>query len=321
MRLLPLVLFFLAGLPAPAEKPTVLVVSGAPGAERFGQLITKWSAQWKSAAEQADATFRQISPVEEDEAKESLRKILAEEPKDSPHPLWLVLIGHGTFDRKLAKFNLSGPDLEASELAKWLKDFERPLVIINCSSSSAPFIKALSGKGRSVVTATRSGYEQNFSHLGGYLATAIADPSADLDKDGQVSLLEAWLIAARRTAEFYKLEGRLATEHSLLDDNGDGKGTQSDWFRGLQVTKKSAEEGLLPDGLWAHQLHLIPSENERKLSAGQRAKRDALELDLARLRARKAKLKEDAYYQRLEKLLIEMGRIYFPEESNTAPGE
>ena len=65
MRLLPLVLFFLAGLPASAEKPTVLVVSGAPGAERFGQLITKWSAQWKSAAEQADATFRQIGTEED----------------------------------------------------------------------------------------------------------------------------------------------------------------------------------------------------------------------------------------------------------------
>ncbi len=310
---LALAIFCLSLLQAAAESPTVIVVSGAPGSERFGKLINQWSEQWKSAAEQAEASFRQIGSSDEKNAKETLRKVLAAEPKDSPRPLWLVLIGHGTFDRKRAKFNLIGPDLEATECASWLKEFERPLILINCASSSAPFLAALSGKKRIVVTATRSGYEQNFCYLGGYLATAIADPSADLDKDNQVSLLEAWLIAARRTADFYKKEGRLATEHSLLDDNADGKGTQSDWFRGLQVTKKSAEEGLLPDGLRAHQVHLIPSEAERKLSPEQRAKRDTLELELARLRAKKATIKEDAYYERLEKLLLEMSRIYFPK--------
>ncbi len=313
MRLISFAILCFTSLHAVAESPTVVVVAGAPGSERFGKLINQWSEQWKSAAKQAEATFLQIGASDDKNAKETLRKVLAAEPKDSPHPLWLVLIGHGTFDRKRAKFNLAGPDLEASEFAHWLKEFKRPLVLINCASSSAPFLTALSGKERIVVTATRSGYEQNFCHLGGYLATTISDPSADLDKDNQVSLLEAWLIANRRTADFYKKEGRLATEHSLLDDNADGKGTQSDWFRGLQVTKKSAEEGLLPDGLRAHQVHLIPSEAERKLSPEQRAKRDTLELELARLRAKKANLKEDAYYERLEKLLLEMSRIYFPK--------
>ena len=188
------------------------------------------------------------------------------------------------------------------------------MVIVNCASSSSPFLNALKAKGRVVITATRSGVERNYCRLGGFLATAIGDSTADLDKDGQTSLLEAWLIAARRTAAFYEEEGRLATEHSLLDDNGDGKGTQSDWFRGLQVTKKSAEEGLLPDGLRAHQFHLIPSANERKLTAEQRAERDALELELARHRSRKAKLKDEEYYERLEEILRQMSRIYFPEK-------
>ncbi len=321
MRRLLLATPLLVGLLATADQPAVIVVTGAPGTEEYGERFTKWADQWKTSAEKAEARFHQVEQPKEGDAKEALREIIAGEAKAGPHPIWLVLIGHGTFDGKKAKFNLRGPDLEATELAAWLKDFERPVVIINCTSSSAPFLKPLSAKDRIVITATRSGFEQNFCRLGGFLATTIGDLSADLDKDGQVSLLEAWLIAARRTAAFYGEEGRLATEHSLLDDNGDGKGTQADWFRGLQVTKKSGEEGLLPDGLRAHQAHLIPSENERKLTAEQRAKRNALELDLARLRSSKKELEDKAYFKRLEKLLLEMGRIYFPEESHPAPGE
>ena len=312
MRLALLVIPFLAGLLAAADKPTVIVVTGAPGTDEYGELFAKWTNQWEEVAKRAKANFRKVGPSENGNPKDTLRELLAKQSKKSMQPLWLALVGHGTYGGKQAKFNLSGPDLEAGELAAWLKDFDRPLVIVNCSASSSPFLNRLSAKGRIVITATRSGHEQNFCRLGGFLATAIGDSTADLDKDGQVSLLEGWLIAARRTAAFYEEEGRLATEHSLLDDNGDAKGTQSSWFRGLQVTKKSAEEGLLPDGLRAHQVHLIPSADERKLSAEQRAKRNALELDLARLRSNKKELKDKVYYERLEKLLLDMGRIYFP---------
>jgi len=314
MRVALILLPFVVVLLGAAEKPSVIVVTGAPGTEEYGQDFAKWADQWKAASKKAKATFRQVGKAKKGDPKDDLRKSLAKESKKSPQPLWVVLLGHGTYAGKQAKFNLNGPDLEAGELAEWLKDFERPLVIVNCASSSSPFLNALRAKGRVVITATRSGVERNYCRLGGFLATAIGDSTADLDKDGQTSLLEAWLIAARRTAAFYEEEGRLATEHSLLDDNGDGKGTQSDWFRGLQVTKKSAEEGLLPDGLRAHQFHLIPSANERKLTAEQRAERDALELELARHRSRKTKLKDDEYYEHLEGILREMSRIYFPEK-------
>jgi hypothetical protein len=321
MRAVLILLPFVVVLLGAAEKASVIVVVGAPGTEEYGQAFAKWAGQWKAASKKAKATFRQVGKVKKGDPKGDLRKILAKESRKSPQPLWIVLLGHGTYAGKQAKFNLNGPDLEAGELAEWLKDFERPLVIVNCSSSSSPFLNGLRAKGRVVITATRSGVERNYCRLGGFLATAIGDSTADLDKDGQTSLLEAWLIAARRTASFYEEEGRLATEHSLLDDNGDGKGTQADWFRGLQVTKESAEEGLLPDGLRAHQFHLIPSENERKLTAEQRAERDALELELARHRSRKTKLENEEYYERLEAILREMSRIYFPEKQKRATQE
>ena len=104
-----------------------------------------------------------------------------------------MLIGHGTFDGREAKFNLRGPDVTDVELADWLLPFKRPVVVINCASASGPFINRLSGANRVVVTATKSGNEINFARFGQYIAEAIADPRADLDKDGQVSLLEAFL--------------------------------------------------------------------------------------------------------------------------------
>src|SRR5204863_7310884 len=67
------------------------------------------------------------------------------------------------------------------------------------------------------------------------LAKARCSVGVDRDRDGQIRLLEASLMASHHTAEFYKAESRLATEHALLDDNGDGLGTPADWFRGVRA--------------------------------------------------------------------------------------
>ena len=137
----------------------------------------------------------------------------------------------------------------------------------------------------------------------------IGSPDADLDKDGQTSLLEAYLLAASRVTEFYETEGRLATEHPLLDDNGDGLGTPPDWFRGVRAVKK-AKDGATVDGLRAHQFVLVRSEQERKLSPAVRAKRDEIELAIGKLRERKSELPEPEYYQKLEPLLLDLARLY-----------
>ena len=160
-----------------------------------------------------------------------------------------------------------------------------------------------------MVTATKSGAENNFARFGGYFAGAVADPSADLDHDGQTSVLEAWLAAGQRTAEFYKTEGRIATEHALLDDNGDGLGTPPEWYEGLRVIKKS-KDGKAPDGLRASQFALVPSAAERALSPELRAQRDALETELAKLREAKAALPEKEYFAHLEALLLRLARLY-----------
>ncbi len=296
-----------------STKPTVMVLSGAPGEDDFGKVFAEATESWRQAAQKADAHFIEIGTASHTSTNdlEVFRTTLSKEPTNSLTALWIVLIGHGTFDGRETKFNLLGPDLSAGTLSNLLAGFQRPVAIINGASSSAPFIKSLSGKNRVVVTATRSGSEENFTRFGKFIAQTIGEAEADLDKDGQTSLLEAFLMASRRVNEFYKTEGRLATEHALIDDNGDGLGTPADWFRGIRAVKKSANNSPL-DGTRAHQWHLIRSTQDQKLTPEQRQRRDDLELEISQLRQLKSTLEEGEYYSRLEKLLTELGGILEP---------
>jgi hypothetical protein len=306
-----LALTLMSALLAADARPRVLVVVGAVGADEYGTAFNAWADQWRTTADQGGAVFTAIGRDAEakDTDRDRLKKYLAGQPATGSAPLWIVLIGHGTDDGRDARFNLRGPDMTAKELTEWLAPIKRPVAVLNCSSASAPFLNHLSGPNRIVVTATRSGHESNYARFGEYLAGAVGDATADLDRDGQVSLLEAFLTASSRLAEFYKGEARLATEHPLLDDNGDKLGSAADWFEGVRAVKR-AKDGAAVDGLRAHQWHLVPSPRERALPAAVRQKRDELELALAAVRDQKGKLPEDEYYARVEKILVELARLY-----------
>lgn len=304
---------------APAEfagPPTVIIAVGAAGETDFGTEFTKSAELWRKAGEtaQAQPVLIGLTPTNAITDLAQLRQTLLQEPTNAPAELWLILIGHGTYDGKEARFNLRGPDLSATELAEWLKPFRRPTVVINCASSSGPFIQPLSAPNRVIVTATRSGSEENYARFGSFIAAAIADPQADLDKDDQTSLLEAFLLASRQVSEFYVAAGRLQTEHALLDDNGDRFGTSTDFFRGVQAIKKPTG-GNTVDGSWAQQLHLVRSREELALPAPLRAQRDALEQALKALRRAKHNMAETEYYDRLERLLLSLAAIYSPVET------
>ncbi|EDY21539.1 conserved hypothetical protein-signal peptide prediction [Chthoniobacter flavus Ellin428] len=287
---------------------SLVIVVGTGGELPYTDAFSQWAANWRKAGKAAGAHVSAIDKNQTDSLVQ-LEKALESEAKDGPAELWLVLLGHGTFDGHEAKFNLTGNDLSASGLATLLKPFHRPVIVVCGFSASGAFLKPLSAPGRVVITATKSGSENNFARFGGYLSQTIADPSADLDKDGQTSLLEAWLAAAQRTAAYYKDEGRLATEHSLLDDNGDGLGTPPDWFKGVRAVKKALGHQA-PDGLRAHQIHLVPNAAERALSPALRAERDAIEKELAQLRDGKNSMPEDAYFTQLEALLLKLAHLY-----------
>jgi hypothetical protein len=313
--------------PSPA-RPTVIVVIGAPGTPEYGADFAKSAAAWADACKRAPVNHIEIgraspsaaapgTPAKTD--RQRFQDALAAEVQNT-QPLWIVLLGHGTYDGKEAKFNLRDLDFSDAELAQWLKPFTRPIAVIDCSSASAPFLNRLAAPGRVIITATRAGSEVNYARFGMYMAEAIANPAADIDKDGQTSLLEAFLAASRGVEDFYQTEGRLATEHALLDDNGDGLGVSADWFQGTRATR-AAKNGAPVDGPSANQWFLIASPEEQALTPEMRAQRNAVELKIEALRQKKAALTETDYYNQLDALLVTLARLQIqPASATSKPG-
>jgi hypothetical protein len=308
-----------SGVPEDAGRTSLILVIGADGDEQYGKIFAEEAEMWRATAAASEVKFAIIGGDKKtgDSAstsdKERLQTLLQAEVGVSGEiaqaaPIWIIFVGHGTFDGRTAAFNLRGPDVSSGELAEWLKDCKRPTAVINTTAASAPFLTALSAPGRVVVTATKTGQERNYARFGRFFAKRVTDLTADLDKDERTSLFEAYLAAARDTAEFYKSEGRIATEHPLLDDDGDGKGIRADFFERDKLVKRPAGEQAV-DGETAKRFALKPSASDAKLTADQIAERETLETELAMLRGRKAELPENEYFAELERLLLKLARL------------
>ena len=286
----------------------VIVVVGTEGSEDFKEQFSKWAEAWKKTASHTQLTMIGLDD-DKKKSKTQLQQVIEKSAADSKlQEVWLVMIGHGTFDGKRAKFNLHGPDIEVAELKSWLNPLKQRIVILNGASSSSPFINSLSGKNRIIVTATRNGFEYNFTRFGRYLSESIDDPAIDLDKDGQTSVLEAFCAASRGVDDFYQQENRIVTEHALLDDNGDAKGTPATWFDGVRANRRPKNG--LPDGLLANQVFLSRRGVDGSLTAEDRKLRDQLELQLEQLRLQKAKMDETEFLLKIEPLLIKIAELY-----------
>ncbi len=280
----------------------MLIVTGAPGEDEYEERFEKQMSVWKDACAKAGVAVSVIGGDGHD--GEALEAALKKAATRTTGQLWLVLIGHGTFDNREVKFNLRGPDVTAKQLAAWCQPIQRELIFIDGGSSSAGFLQPLAGKGRIIITGTKSADEIYYTRFGEFFAPAIAgDLSADLDQDKQVSLLEAFRHASKLAAEFYEKEGRIATEHALIEDNGDGVGTRAELF----AEKDSKDK---KDGARAARIAMVLSEEEMKLSDAQRQKRDELESKLEALKSKRAGMKEEAYYSELESILRELSCVY-----------
>ena len=293
----------------------VLVVVGAAGEPGFESGFKNAAKAWSEACDQAgaDVLVVGLEEAKSNLAKEKIFQWIDDLDTTAPIPAWIVYVGHGTYNGRDAHLNLRGPDISASELAGRIPEMDRTLIFIHGGSASGPFLPAISGPNRIVISATRSGEEINYARFGEMFAQRIGNSSGDMDQDGQTSLLEAFLSAHHAVDTFYKEASRLASEHPLIDDNGDKFGTPPDWFRGTRVTKVT-RDNRDPDGFRAHQIALIPSEPEQRLSPEERLRRDRLEAELEALRKQKSDLPEELYYEKLESIFLKLGKIYFPEE-------
>jgi hypothetical protein len=304
-----LLLFFLA-TPARAESGVkILLVVGTGGTEEYEVIFKETAAYWIEAAKKGEAAI-EIIGLEDGEADDDAKRVQEAIAAEKSSELWVVLIGHGTYDGRVVKFNVSGPDFTDEELADWLGDFKGDLTIINTASASGSYIRQMAKPGRVVITATKNEAEISFTRFGRVFAEAVGGLiDADLDNDQQVSLLESFLHASNRVALFYKDDARLATEHALIDDNGDQLGSRAEWFEGTTPTQTPSAEAK-PDGDLAAQKVLVKNAFEKRLTPEQVKNRDDVERQVVALRRSKSSLDEADYYAKLEALLLELARIY-----------
>lgn len=213
----------------------------------------------------------------------------------------VVLVGHGTGQGEESRLNLPGPDATGTDLAGWLEAFTTQTVaVVNTASASGGFVPVLSGEGRIVVTATRSPGESERTYFPRFFVEAFRGDGADTDKDGRVSLLEAFGYARAEVARHYERENQLLTEHALLDDDGDGEGS----------AEPSPGSG---DGALASRFFLAASSAAVAARASDTPELRALleektriETEIAALRARREEMTAEAYDAALEALLVEL---------------
>lgn len=307
--------------------PKLLIILGAAGESHYQEVFDETAQKWRDLAEKAGSPITLIGVDDRAETdsqasdKERIQQWIAQMTADPPQTAWIVYIGHGSFDGIESKLNLRGPDLSSIELREELETYDGPLVFVHGGSASVPFLTELSGPNRIIISATKSGFEANYARFGELFTSALASSESDLDLDGEVSLLEAFITASRRVETFYLERGRLATEHALLDDNGDGKGITFESFDGLRPRNSDDEEP--PDGARAKRTTLLPSPATLALTDAQLQRRDALEEQLDELRTRKDKLSETVYLKELEKIFLQLAELYLPQSpaSDATPSD
>jgi hypothetical protein len=226
--------------PAAAQSVHLAVIVGLAGDPEHAELFQRWASTLIDGATERFAIPRDhivylTDQPEKDpkratgkstrpEVERALTQIARAAKEDDV--VFVLLIGHGTFDGKVAKFNLVGPDMTPENFEPLLKSMpSKNIVFINTASSSAPFLEELAGPGRTIVTATRTGAERFATLFGGYFVDALMSDSADADKNRRISILEAFNAAKLGVSRAYEQEGIMLTEHPLLDDAGDKKGT------------------------------------------------------------------------------------------------
>jgi hypothetical protein len=287
---------------AAAQDTHLLVITGVSGDDEHAKAFHEWAARFIEAAKKKDsvadrnitylAEKTDIDParIRDRSTRENVEKAvgaIAARAKANDEVV-ILLIGHGSFDGKVATFNLPGPDLTVAEWTKLLGKFTtQKVVFVNTSSSSGAFLPAIAGPGRTIVTATKTGGERNETRFAAFFVEAFNDEAADSDRNGHVSILEAFDYARTKVAAEYQRDGLLQTEHAVLEDGAQGK------LAGMVFL--AANPGTL----------LNVDVNDPEIGALV-ARHDALDKQIATLRLTKDSQAAANYEQELERLLTEL---------------
>ena len=196
----------------------------------------------------------------------------------APGDVVLVFLnGHGAGEGAASRVNLPGPDPTAADFAAWLSGFARQTVVfVNAASGSGDFVPVLAGRGRIVVSATKTGIERNETIFATPFIRGLTGTEADADKDGRVSIFEAFDYARKEVTRAYEVDNRMLTEHAVLSDSALARTVTFGGPRGSSDPRVVALVG----------------------------ERQDLEAQVGALRARKAATDSATYERELERLLL-----------------
>jgi hypothetical protein len=299
-----------------AAQTHVIIVTGASGEAKYATtfhaaatafadaLVNTHGVPSENVVYLAENPARDPARIDGKSSKSELSKALshvADKARAGDRAL-LVLIGHGSHAGADSRLNLPGPDVTAAELAVMLEPLAAMQVaVVNAASASGDFLPVLSGKNRVIITATKSSYERNETLFPQFFVNAFTTAGADTDKDERVSLLEAFVYAKREVTRVYETDTRLPTEHAMLDDDGDRRGSP----------EPSSQSG---DGAFARRFIVGGARTARgtesaKAPAALVARKSQLEAQVDSLRRRKDSMVAEEYQQQLEKLLVDLARV------------
>ena len=285
---------WLVAVPCMAGDNFALIVSGAAGGEAYAKKYDGWRASivasLKSAG-YADDHVVALPSATRDQIQRALQQLHRRLTNEDQ--LFIMLIGHGTVEGDVAKFNLVGPDMTQRDWAEQLGPFNGRLVFVNTTSGSFLFLRQLSRRGRIVITATDSVAQEFETVFPEFFIKALSDPTADADKDGRISVFEAFNYASANVRSWFDRQNRLPTERALLDDDGDGVGREA--------------ASPAPDGAVAKLTYFQagPAAASDPLAARQAE----IESTIADLKARRSTMTAAAYDAELERLLTELARV------------
>jgi len=278
---------------ATAQQTHILVVTGVPGDEDHAKKFAKWASSFVDAAKRKDAvpeaniTLLADKRATKDGVEKAIGDIAAR--AKASDTVFILLIGHGSFDGRVASFNLPGPDLTAADYAKSLARFTtQHVVFVNTASASGAFLQPMAAPGRVIVTATKTGGERNETDFPEYFVAAYNDDAADLDRNGHISVREAFDYASAKVKEAFQQKGYMLTEHATLEDGGEGQ---------LAATL------FLGTGRADAALNVDLSDPAAKALVEER---DAIEKNIAALRLMKPSMDAAAYDAQMEKLLTDL---------------
>jgi hypothetical protein len=294
---------------ASAAERYAVVVSGASGGEKYAAQQRQWRREIETFLTAGlGLPGANLVVLEEDggtstrSTARNVRSVFADLRRrlTRADTLMVLLLGHGTFDGVDAKFNLAGPDLSAGEWKDVLDGIAGRTIVINTTGSSFPFLEALSARGRVVITATDSAAQRFSTIFPEYFIRSFVDGASDVDKNGRVSIFEAFSAASAGVRQHYEQRGQLPTERPLLDDDGDGIGRESG---------APGEDGTLARAVYLDADPGTGSAAGHPDRAALERQRAVLEGRLESLKERKTSMPDDQYQAELETILVELARI------------